>query len=154
MDEDEQLARAIALSLGASPEPLGLLANPHGDARQMYEQTKMVCLVREDLGMGTGKIAAQVAHGALGAYRRCAERSPHNLVAWEMGGEACIVLRVRSRTELDQLLVDADAKGLTTYAVHDAGRTQVEAGTQTVGCIGPGPVRIIDTVTGHLQLYN
>ena len=31
---------------------------------------KMVALVRSDLGMGVGKIAAQVSHATLGAYKR------------------------------------------------------------------------------------
>ena len=114
--------------------------------------TKMVCLVRQDLGMGAGKIAAQVAHGALGAYRRCMQMSPEQLETWEAGGEAKIVLQVRDLPELEQLLADAAGKGLVTHAVHDAGRTQVAAGTCTVGCVGPGPVDMIDSVTGRLQL--
>lgn len=42
--------------------------------------------------------------------------------------------------------------GLPTYIVHDAGRTQIAAGSQTVLAIGPGPKTTIDRVTGHLSL--
>ena len=43
--------------------------------------------------------------------------------------------------------------GLVAESIFDAGRTQVAAGTRTVCAIGPGPAKLIDTVTGHLKLY-
>jgi peptidyl-tRNA hydrolase len=64
--------------------------------------------------------------------------------------------------------------GLTAEVIHDAGRTQIAAGSKTVLAIGPGkthriskvihqsdwtklfwlaPTEIIDVVTGHLKLY-
>ncbi len=46
----------------------------------------------------------------------------------------------------------ATALGLNTYIVHDAGRTQIPAGSQTVLAIGPAPKSLIDQVTGHLKL--
>ena len=46
----------------------------------------------------------------------------------------------------------AASVGLPTYVVHDAGRTQVAAGSQTVLAIGPAPRSRVDTVTGHLKL--
>lgn len=42
---------------------------------------------------------------------------------------------------------------LIVSVVRDAGRTQVASGTRTVLAVGPGPVRTIDSVTGHLKLY-
>ena len=198
MSTEEELARALALSLGQEPEPAAA-ALPEGvvvaetappaptlEVRLMeicgctaaeaaqavraagpgglsvaidivlsmasQKPTKMVCLVRQDLGMGAGKVAAQVTHGALGAYRRCAQASPQSLQAWAANGEACIVLQVGGLEDLDSFLASAESKGLITFSVTDAGRTQVAAGTRTVGCIGPGPVDVIDSVTGHLAL--
>ena len=57
---------------------------------------KMVILVREELRMGAGKVAAQCVHAALGAYRtrRGRRRRPSALHAWQMTGEATIVLKV------------------------------------------------------------
>ena len=43
--------------------------------------------------------------------------------------------------------------GLVAESIRDAGRTQVIAGTRTVCAIGPAPVKLIDTITGHLKLY-
>lgn len=54
---------------------------------------------------------------------------------------------------LQAILADqATACGLPSYIVHDAGRTQIAAGSQTVLAIGPGYKSDIDRVTGHLGL--
>ncbi len=47
---------------------------------------------------------------------------------WELTGEAIIVLRVDSEEQMRELLTTAGEKGLGTHMVHDAGRTQVQAG--------------------------
>ena len=43
--------------------------------------------------------------------------------------------------------------GLTVSVIQDAGRTQIAPGSRTVVGIGPGPIDLIDQVTGHLKLY-
>lgn len=52
----------------------------------------------------------------------------------------------------DELAAKAASLGLPTYIVHDAGRTQIPAGSQTVLAIGPAPKSQLDVVTGHLRL--
>jgi peptidyl-tRNA hydrolase, PTH2 family len=114
------------------------------------ERYKLVFLVRTDLNMGVGKIAAQVGHATIGAYKQC---SSDVLDKWEESGQAKIVLQVDS---LDQLLLldqFAQSLGLKTYPVQDAGRTQVEPGTTTVCSIGPDAESKINQVTGSLKLY-
>jgi PTH2 family peptidyl-tRNA hydrolase len=51
-----------------------------------------------------------------------------------------------------QLAARAKAAGVPTYIVHDAGRTQIAAGSQTVLALGPAPKSAIDAITGHLSL--
>jgi len=46
----------------------------------------------------------------------------------------------------------AKSSGLRTNVVADAGRTEVEPGTRTVGAIGPHSVAEIDAITGSLSL--
>jgi len=116
---------------------------------------KLVCLVRRDLGMGVGKVAAQVAHGALGAYRATLSKGADGqalLQLWEQGGEAAIVLGVADEPELRSKLDEAEQAGLTTHLIADAGRTEVAAGSVTVGTIGPAAVDRIDAITGRLAL--
>ena len=118
------------------------------------QPTKQVVLVRQDLGMGVGKVAAQVAHASLGAYKAAARRSDcaEALAAWEASGEATIVLKVDDHEQLEQLLNQADALGLVSSRIADAGRTEVAPGTVTVGAIGPALSSRIDEVTGRLSL--
>ena len=57
------------------------------------EDSKLVLLVRTDLKMGKGKVAAQCAHAAVAAYK-AALRHPNILKAWERGGQTKITLKV------------------------------------------------------------
>ena len=91
---------------------------------------KMVCVVRTDLGMTPGKVAAQAVHAALGAVRSV--RSPSLLRAWESEGEKIVCLRCKSLQELEHIHSTAADAGLPVYLVHDAGRTEVGAGSVTV----------------------
>ncbi len=118
------------------------------------EKYKVVCLVRQDLGMGPGKVAAQVAHGVLGAVRESNRREPGQarVRAWEDDGEPTIVLAVRDLEHMESLIAQANAKMLAVHTVSDAGRTEVAPGSQTVTCIGPDLVASIDDVTGGLSL--
>jgi PTH2 family peptidyl-tRNA hydrolase len=141
MDPD----RAVQyLTDGIPPELLAGAAEP--------EQRKLVALVRTDLGMSTGKVAAQVAHGVLAAYRTAQRHDPHGLQEWCEMGEPTIVLQVATQQRLHELLEAARAQGLPTHCVADAGRTQVAPGSETVGCVGPALKGAIDAVTGALSL--
>lgn len=51
------------------------------------------------------------------------------------------------------ILQKAVMAGLIVDITHDAGRTQIEAGSKTVCVIGPGPSSVIDKITGKLKLY-
>jgi PTH2 family peptidyl-tRNA hydrolase len=113
----------------------------------------MVLCVNNGLGMGKGKIGAQCAHAALGAVQR--HRRPETEAAfrrWESRGQAKIALKVPSDADLDALEAKAREAGLPTYVVHDAGRTQIAAGSRTVLAVGPAPKSRVDAVTGHLSL--
>jgi len=63
-----------------------------------------------------------------------------------------IVLRCGSASELRSLADQAEAAGLPTLLVRDAGRTVVEPGTATCLGIGPAPAADIDRITGALPL--
>lgn len=112
-----------------------------------------VLLIRTDINMGKGKVAAQCCHAALSAHKHALRHAPNLLSAWEADGQAKVTLRVTSETELNALLDAARRANLIAVSIRDAGRTQVISGTKTVGAIGPGPAKLIDCVTGHLKLY-
>jgi peptidyl-tRNA hydrolase, PTH2 family len=88
---------------------------------------KLVLCVRTDLKMQKGKIAAQVGHATLGAYKAAARRHSVAVKHWERSAQPKIALQIRSEHEAERLDAAARRKGLTTYMVHDAGRTQIAA---------------------------
>ena len=54
--------------------------------------SKMVLIVRTDLGMTKGKAAAQCAHAALGCYKKAVKSNAAALEAWEKTGQAKVFL--------------------------------------------------------------
>lgn len=111
---------------------------------------KLVLLVRTDLDMSRGKIAAQAAHAAVMAV--LATRGSSDCAAWLGEGQPKVVLRVSGEQELSRLATAARAAGLPVELVRDAGRTQLAPGTPTCCAIGPAESSRIDALTGSLSL--
>ncbi|KAG0215529.1 hypothetical protein BGX28_009577 [Mortierella sp. GBA30] len=119
----------------------------------LNEEYKMVLVVRSDLGMGKGKAAAQCCHATLANYKELSRRSPKTLTRWEYCGQAKVTLKVDSEEEMLLIQAQAMSIGLAAHSIRDAGRTQIAAGSRTVLAIGPGPVSVVNSVTGKLKLY-
>ncbi|KAK5233201.1 hypothetical protein LTR99_003975 [Exophiala xenobiotica] len=123
------------------------------DFRESTEEVKLVLAVRTDLGMGKGKIAAQCSHATLACYKYLVNHpsSAPLLKRWEWGGQPKIAVQAKSEEELETLQAQAISLGLCARIIHDAGRTQIAAGSATVlGVLGPKSV--VDQVTGQLKL--
>lgn len=122
-------------------------------------EVRMTLVVRQDLKMGKGKAAAQCSHATLALYKKITNPqlesyNPELVNRWELGnGQAKITLQVPNQEEMDLLYAKAISLGINSYIVHDAGRTQIAAGSATVLGLGPAPKRILDEVTGDLKLY-
>lgn len=177
-------AGGFDFGFGAVPDPVAALGGAgeeeEEDGDDLY---KLTLAVRMDLGMSVGKIAAQCAHAAVGAFERVmmgASRGGAHATArlrgWDDSGHKKIVLKVRRRAccragaaartrqrafsvqcrdlaEFDAIERGARAAGLATYAVHDAGRTEVEPNTRTVLAIGPDRAALIDQVGRGRALF-
>jgi PTH2 family peptidyl-tRNA hydrolase len=113
---------------------------------------KQVMVVRRDLGMGTGKIAAQVAHAAVMAAERTKGRKPEWFDEWFAMGQAKVVVKVTSMEELMDVRKRAESLHLPVVQVQDSGLTQIPPGTTTCIGIGPAPSDLIDKVTSDLKL--
>jgi PTH2 family peptidyl-tRNA hydrolase len=111
---------------------------------------KLALVVRTDLDMGRGKIAAQVAHAAVAAT--LANRRGAVFHRWLEDGQPKVVLKVPDAGAIEQLIARARTAGLPVEVVHDAGRTQVPAGTLTCCAIGPAQAGLIDAATAGLRL--
>jgi len=113
------------------------------------EVIKQVIVVDASLGLPAGKLAAQVAHAAIIGFLRA---PPPLQRAWLQSGMAKVVLACGSADELLELASRADAAGLPTGLVRDAGRTVLAAGTATCVGIGPAEAAEVDRITGKLSL--
>lgn len=114
---------------------------------------KLVLVVRNDLKMGKGKAAAQCAHAAVTAYKQAQKKEPYLLKLWLMTGQRKVVVKADSEDEIIELQRKAAEAGLLTSVIHDAGHTQVAAGSLTVLGVGPASAQLLDEVTGQLKLF-
>lgn len=116
------------------------------------ERCKMVLVVRKDLPITKGKIAAQCGHAAVACFEKASLKCPHFLQSWRDGGQAKIALQCSDLSELRRLEVRASRLGLVACSISDAGHTQIDPGTVTVLGIGPAPEKLINEITGDLKL--
>lgn len=132
---------------------------------------KQTIVVRKDLNMRKGKIAAQVAHAsmmfittALAMNKETttiAGRKAFQLQGWFTGDECewmmlsfrKVVAYVDSGDELGELYNQALKAGILAHQVIDSGLTEFH-GVSTLTCIAIGPDQDekIDAITGHLKL--
>ena len=112
-------------------------------------QYKQVILVRSDLKMPKGKLAAQVAHAAIEAALRADKNIMQN---WRQNGMTKIVLKVKNLKELHRYLQLAKDAGIATALITDAGRTVFNEPTVTCLGIGPAEEEDIDAVTRDLKM--
>ena len=110
---------------------------------------KQLIVVNEALRLPRGKLGAQVAHAAVGAFLAA---SPEAQTAWLQVGMPKIVVWVANEAELLGLEARAREAGLATFLVRDAGRTVVASGTITCLGLGPATAEELDPLTGMLRL--
>ncbi len=131
-------------------------------------EVKQVIIIRRDLNMRTGKLAAQVAHASMKILldRMSEDKSMLNhtrrsimlrngspLSQWLDGQFTKIVLYVNSVEELLTLKDNAESIKLYTALITDAGKTEFHnKPTVTALAIGPDYSEKIDKVTGDLPL--
>ena len=140
----------------------------------MYK-SKMMIVMRRDLKMRKGKIAAQAGHACIDAVLRALskegrindfEMSEEGLVLkntgkpntplsdWFAYGCAKVCVYVDSEKDLLEISEMAKEKGIISSVVTDAGMTEFH-GVPTKTCLAlePLPAEIADELTGVLPLY-
>jgi PTH2 family peptidyl-tRNA hydrolase len=113
---------------------------------------KMVIVVREDLNLSCGKIAAQVSHAAVDCAFEAKRAHTKWFRNWQSEGAKKVVVRVEDLDDLQSLKKHAKSKKLPTCLITDAGLTEIPPGTITCLGIGPAPNELIDPITGELPL--
>ena len=142
----------------------------------MSYRSKQMLVVRRDLKMRKGKIAAQASHASVEAvlkaivkenrmaqlkvgpegyaYLDAPEGDSSPLTDWFRYGMAKICVYVDSEEALKELDAKAQAEGITTALILDAGMTEFHGEpTYTALAFEPLEAERADALTGELPLY-
>lgn len=123
----------------------------------MSDSLKQVIIIRKDLNMRKGKIAAQAAHASMAAILDTSNNqyiiTNHKAIEWLNGLFTKIVVSVNSEFELLELHRIAKEQNILCSLVQDAGLTEFNnVSTYTAVAIGPDYVDVINRLTGNLPL--
>jgi PTH2 family peptidyl-tRNA hydrolase len=113
---------------------------------------KQVIVLRTDVKMGKGKMAAQAGHAAVSAAEYARKNRPEWWNPWMKEGQCKIAVKVASEEELLELERKARNEGLPVALIVDRGLTEIPPDTTTCLGIGPAPADKVDIVTGNLPL--
>ena len=113
---------------------------------------KMVIVVRTDIKMSKGKVAAQAGHAAVSAAEYARKNRPEWWTQWIMEGQCKIAVKAKSETEINELERRARNSGLPVALIVDRGLTEIPPNTTTCLGIGPAPANKVDSITGKLSL--
>ncbi|MGB0855728.1 MAG: peptidyl-tRNA hydrolase Pth2 [Nitrosopumilus sp.] len=116
------------------------------------DDIKQVIVVRTDLDMGKGKIAAQVGHACVLGAEHVRKSHPEWFNNWWQRGQEKVVLKVSGIKDLQEVKQHVIDLNLPWSEVTDAGHTQISPGTITCISIGPSPENLIDKITSDLKL--
>eukprot|EP00040_Diaphanoeca_grandis_P034882 m.217919 g.217919 ORF g.217919 m.217919 type:complete len:180 (+) comp33246_c1_seq2:116-655(+) len=110
---------------------------------------KMVFVVNNELTMGVGKIAAQVGHAAVNLFKSIPS---HNILKQQWEGQGAMKIVVQgTATDLLKTIDDANSNSLYNVCIHDAGKTQIAAGSMTVVGVF-GSLTDVDKICRHYAL--
>jgi len=134
-------------------------------------ENKMVIVMRRDLHMRKGKIAAQAGHACVEAVLNTAkrdglfvqlsqdgwteeDRQRFPLLAWLAEGEKKVCVYVDSEEALMEIHQQLTEQGILSALICDAGHTEFH-GEATLTCLAtePAPDAKLDPVTGELPLF-
>jgi len=113
---------------------------------------KQVIVMRNDLKISRGKIAAQAGHAAVSAAEEARKRYSGWWKAWITEGQCKIAVKAESEQELLELERKAKKSKLPTALIVDRGLTELPPDTITCLGIGPAPSAQVDAITGQLPL--
>ena len=130
-------------------------------------KTKQVIVVRKDLNMRKGKIAAQVAHASIKVFfdrmttiveTEVGHQIYHGcytpeMVEWKNTAFTKVVVYVDSEEELLEIYNKAKEADIPCALIQDSGLTEFHnVPTYTCVAIGPCYEDVVNEYTGHLKL--
>ncbi len=109
---------------------------------------KQVIVVRKDLNLSKGKLAAQVAHASFSSSQLAGRKA---VKIWEKDGQKKVILAA-GRQQLMEIKKKCRKLKIPCSLISDAGLTEIPSGTITCLGIGPADDSKIDKLTGSLPL--
>lgn len=134
----------------------------------MEKRVKQVLIIRKDLNMRKGKLAAQAAHASMAIFFNLMRQNELSrpqegvfhlevknqyMLDWMNGHFTKICVYVNSEAELLEIHQKAVDAGLPAVLIKDSGFTEFKEPTYTAVGIGPDDPEAMDKITGHLPLY-
>ncbi len=116
------------------------------------DEIKQVIIIRTDLKMSRGKIAAQAAHASLMSFFKTDRINEEVTRKWLDAGEKKIVLKVPDEDALITLYNAFRYKDIPCVLVTDAGLTEIPPGSKTALGIGPWMSNEFSDITDRLKL--
>ncbi len=112
----------------------------------MYKQ---IVLVRQDLKLSPGKLAAQCGHGFVESFIKADDKIRKK---WLNEGGKKVVLKVPGERELRMFFSEAQLQKIPSALITDAGHTELPPRTVTVLGLGPESEEKLDKLTGSLKM--
>lgn len=104
----------------------------------------MYAILRADLNMTAGKMAAQAGHAYLDTFHRCQEINPERADEYGQDGHGTkIALYAKNQTQILQLYESAQAAGIPCALIIDSGHVMLPHfdGNPIITALGIGPAR-------------
>ena len=117
------------------------------------EMVKLVLVVRQDLKMSKEKVMEECCNATLASYELAVQKCPEMLRAWKAIRQPKSIVEADNEEVLLTVLAQARSLGLVSAVVEYAEYKQIMPGTKTVVAVGPGPVDLVDQVTGALENF-
>lgn len=124
-----------------------------GAVHSVPDACRMVFVVRKDLKMSAGKVANQCSHASGAMTLLLAMHHLELLKKWMSEGMIKIIYKAEDETQFNDLIKQTVLLKYPFYVVKDAGKTQIESGSNTVLCIGPATKQALESITQSLKLY-
>ncbi len=138
------------------------------------EDIKMMIVMRRDLGMRKGKIAAQAGHACVEAVLHAIRKVPEGkwketeegwtaanedletypVLSWLHEGQKKVCVYTDGEEKLMMLAKELEERGVACSVIRDAGHTEFH-GKPTITCFAtePAPASKLDPVTSALPLF-
>jgi len=101
---------------------------------------RLYAIIRKDLEMTPGKIAAQTGHAYLDSFLEAQELRPDTIPEYKTNHGIKITLEAKNLLQLERVYNEALAAGIPCVMITDLGYTVFE-GCPTITAVGIGPAR-------------